>query len=173
MKKALSVIFLLLSIICGFTWLSAQPKTACIDSLSYKVVQSRWNKNVKALKTGSWKLFASVNSNFKGDTILVAQALDGPSLYFTATVLKNGCVKRVAIKAKRDMDIAYASMVAWLTVVKVFNPELSATDRKKVLEDLGIMEKGILLNTSIERGNNKYFFEETFDGNVFTVLTRN
>lgn len=156
----------------GFSNIAAQTMNNCNDSLNYKTVQSRWNQKIKNVTIGSWKL-RSTDINLKNDSTIITQSLDGPSLYFVATVLKTGCVRRVTIKAKRDIDIGYASLVAWLAVVNVFNPELSTVERKKVLDDLKITDEISFFNSSTTRGNNIYYFQEALNGNTFTVVTKN
>jgi hypothetical protein len=173
MNKGIKIYFLLYFIIINLSIINAQTKNICNDSLNYQIFITRWNHSIKNIKTGKWKLVSTTNLDFNEDSILVTQALDGPSLYLIATIMKKGCIRRVSIKSKRDMNISYASIVAWLKVINVFNPELLPEDRKKLLDDLKMFGKGIVSDMSTERGNNTYYFEENLDGNIFTVLTKN
>lgn len=165
-------------LICVFAFAAAtsvesQNKNVCIDSLSYKVVQSRWNQKVKKIKMGTWKLIITPNLDVIKDSVSVKQSLHGSSLYFVATVLKHGCVKSISIKARRDKEIGHASILAWLYLIDSCNPELSTEDRNSVLDDLKITQDISFFTASTIRGNNTYKFDEGPEGNTFTVTTKN
>lgn len=161
----------------------------CANSMLYKNFIIRWNLEIKNIKSGTWNLS---QLPFSKDTVNIIQSLDGPSLYFEASVLKTGCIKSVSIKSRRDQNIGAAALVAWIKLSKTIQPELTNAQRVTFLMDtlelskpnplmqLAYSSAGInkikaknlpKYSFSKEKRNGQYLyvFKEGSSGNIFTI----
>lgn len=128
----------------------------------------QWNKETKNISVGSWTLpLWDLPASYQ--SIKFRHSLEGSSLFIELNVIGK-CLEKISIEAKRDSQIALASLVAWIKVVKVLAPKSSNEEQKSLLRNqLGIYKPAYTAGGEGVLGKYVFSFSESGDGNALVA----
>ena len=162
-------------VLISFTLITTScKKFSCEDHgfLQFDEFIEDWNKETGSISAGSWSL-PLWQLPRSGEAKILRHSLDGPNLYIELHV-KNTCVYEILIKANRDENIAMASIVAWLKLLKILAPNTSQEDRINFLNNkLNINKPKLKAGGKDRLEGFEFTFSESVNGNELSVKNIN
>ena len=128
----------------------------------------QWNEEVSGIRVDTWEIptFQTPTGHKKQSNF---HSLVGPNLYIVLNA-EGPCLESIDVRAKRDMDISMASLVAWAKLLKIFGPHLSPQETKRIIdEELRLTQEGLQVNNTAIVGRYKFTFTENLSGNTMRV----
>jgi hypothetical protein len=117
-------------------FLTIKVNAQCNNTVMYHTFRSNWNDKVNVIKDGTWKLPEIDFKKIKRDSFEMIHPLVQEGISFKATINKNGCISKAAIRGKIDDSLNVQGSLAMLYMIDLFNHELNNKERQKAFDDL-------------------------------------